>query len=900
MKHFEMKGKGKIICSLLAAPFIIAVLLLIVYAIKDVFPFGNNNISYYDMSQSLIPIYYHTYDVLHGTAGIFFDWYTGSGSTMVDTAGNFIFSPFNIFFLFVKRESLLENMSFFLLIKMMTAAFCMSFFVWKKWKNIDYMWIAASGISYASCGFILQYYSNIHFLDIVAMFPLLVLAFEQMLFKGKKPFYIVMLGLCFITNIYLSVMICIYLIMSGVLSMKCRMKDDERKKAALRMGACTIDALLISAVLTLPNIIILLNSSRAQTASDNGIISQLATIFCDMEGQKYFMLYGSEIGLAFMICLLFKRGKRKEKRYFKRNCWILIFLILPVFIEPINQLWHIGGYVHFPLRFGYMICLETWVFVCDFLTKDNLNEESKITTISTLLAPAMIPMIGIVLFGFVALFLQYGIRNRASYEAYWLIAFLLVLYYALSYNVRKTGKMKNAYGKTLCFIMITMQAGLGIYGFTAPAQEYSLECEDDIIIKTLEAKAEYVLDDNPLSKVKDADAALNANYGFILQKGCLANWTLGVEANAQAGLKKMGYSTSYTRLLDNGGTLFSDALLGVTDVITANEKDARIYSLQKSMGNMLHYKTQYNIVTGLLLSEKALSEEKELEEKMDDAENSPFSFQNELFKIISESSQTIIDQIIVEANIKNSWKDEKWGYYTYELEIPVKQQSVFYIYSPSAKSEMYSFFLDGEQLKIPFLSYEDNHSYPIAFRNGIIDCGVYQDEVIHLKIETPYDNLQGLSMGLLKTFVLEQWISSAENQNIECEINLDTITVATKTAAGYLYLPLAYHKGYEITVNKERVDTETFLGGNYLAIPVPEGLNHILIRYRPYGIGAGAWLTALGFLGLIWLCFYDLHSRFLMNLCNIILNGMYCEIILIIYLLPLCSTAFLFIWLATR
>ena len=169
-----MENKKRSFCywiSVLGAPVITGFILLCVYALKNVYPFGEGNVAFYDMAQALIPIYTHTYDVFHGTKNIFWDWYCGGGISMVDTSGNFLFSPFNLFFFFVKRDMLLESMSFFLMLKACVCAWTMSFYFRNTYKNTNWYWHVLAGLLYACCGFMIQYHCNIQFLDMVALFP---------------------------------------------------------------------------------------------------------------------------------------------------------------------------------------------------------------------------------------------------------------------------------------------------------------------------------------------------------------------------------------------------------------------------------------------------------------------------------------------------------------------------------------------------------------------------------------------------------------------------------------------------------------------------------------------------------------------------------------------------------
>ena len=45
--------------DLLLAPFITAAILLACFIIGKIYPFGSNNVEYYDMAQGIIPNFYH-------------------------------------------------------------------------------------------------------------------------------------------------------------------------------------------------------------------------------------------------------------------------------------------------------------------------------------------------------------------------------------------------------------------------------------------------------------------------------------------------------------------------------------------------------------------------------------------------------------------------------------------------------------------------------------------------------------------------------------------------------------------------------------------------------------------------------------------------------------------------
>ena len=75
----------------------------------------------------------------------------------------------------------------------------------KKYNNLVYGLKVMFSCIYAFCGYVILYGSCFTpWMDIVAFFPILIMAYDRMLETGKKMLYICMIALCFIINYYLS------------------------------------------------------------------------------------------------------------------------------------------------------------------------------------------------------------------------------------------------------------------------------------------------------------------------------------------------------------------------------------------------------------------------------------------------------------------------------------------------------------------------------------------------------------------------------------------------------------------------------------------------------------------------------------------------------------------------
>ncbi len=56
----------------------------------------------------------------------------------------------------------------------------------------------------------------------------------------------------------------------------------------------------------------------------------------------------------FAILIYLIKSPLLKKNKVKYNILLLGFLLIPVIIDPVNKMWHAGGYQSFPMRFGYI------------------------------------------------------------------------------------------------------------------------------------------------------------------------------------------------------------------------------------------------------------------------------------------------------------------------------------------------------------------------------------------------------------------------------------------------------------------------------------------------------------------------------------------------------------------
>ena len=193
-------------------PAVTLVIYSIILAVKGIYPFGGNTIDYYDMAQQIAAFYYHVYDALHGTKGFFYDWYTALGVNMaMSTSGCSNISPFNLFFLFIRRTSLLKSLSVFNGLKLMCMSLSMYFYLTKTHAKSPVFFRIVSSVGYSFCGFVLVLYITNQWVDIAVMFPLIMYFYVRLIETGKTGGYVITLAITLIASYYLGFMILIFI-----------------------------------------------------------------------------------------------------------------------------------------------------------------------------------------------------------------------------------------------------------------------------------------------------------------------------------------------------------------------------------------------------------------------------------------------------------------------------------------------------------------------------------------------------------------------------------------------------------------------------------------------------------------------------------------------------------------
>ena len=198
-----MEKRLKLILPMLAT----ASILFIIYAINGLYPFGDMSISWGDMNQQVIPLLDEFRDMLLGKQDFLFSMQNAGGMNFWGVFLFFIASPFSFLTVFVEKADMFLFMNLLVLLKMMTCAGTAAVFFSKIYPKLELGFCTALSVSYAFCGYVMLFYQNVVWLDMMYLFPLLLLSLNYLAKTGRFLPYLLCLSGMITVHFYLSYML---------------------------------------------------------------------------------------------------------------------------------------------------------------------------------------------------------------------------------------------------------------------------------------------------------------------------------------------------------------------------------------------------------------------------------------------------------------------------------------------------------------------------------------------------------------------------------------------------------------------------------------------------------------------------------------------------------------------
>ena len=828
--------------EVLLAPLITLIVLFVVFAVKRIYPFGSLTIDQYGMSEAQLPMYAHTWDVLHGKASLYYDLLTGAGSDLYMSLGFYLASPLNLFFLFVGRDRLLESMSLFLALKLMLAAASQAYYM-KKTYGTSFVQNTAAALFYSFCGYMVQHYSNIFYLDTVIMFPLVMHSLHLLIKERKGFLYLFLTWLMLITNPYLGAMVLVFIVFYVFGYIWFFEEKDERKRITAQLGQYTLIALLVSMVVICPAVFKWLRSARMELLARVSYTDLLRSSSIDTQGSKLFMLCGSEIGFAAFLaaCSKIKMMNKRETRSLSFHIYLIVLLLLPIAIDSIGYLWNMGTDTGIPLRCAFML---TFVLL-DFFGYSSADGQFSIEVKNNqerLVVFTSVIMAVLSLFMFLLLYqhAETGVFNRTGKLLFLPLFASSVLFCCLIAGI------KNKKGANIALLIFA------VLHSTALCIDFIVPLGTDNIVTSeyfdsLAMKKAFELPQDNLSRVKVTYPDIYANYPLVMGTAGISTKTNEASKEYVNQMAAMGYTTYCERVSDTGGTVFSDALMNVKYVISQNELEPAFYEKAGESGSYKLYKCKFTLPFGMILPQKFLNTS--FAKKGLDNQNliygAMWNFVDPLFKVYNN------DDILKNENTKVTNNADKT---LFSFDLDVKGRQTLYMNALEGMEYFsYEVTVNDRSKVITYSDIDSAYTYPSVYNNGIVELGTFTDETVRVNILTNDIELSGLrlaAMDHLKLKALERRYRESCADTAEASKNKIHLTAAS--GSGLMLIPVEYSENWKGEINGQPTDVFPVMNGAFMGVHVDGENLDIKLTYIPVQLYAGIIVSLIGLLFVFW------------------------------------------------
>lgn len=533
--------------------------MIVIFAFAGLWPFGSNSVAIYDLRNQVIPLASWIIDFFQGKASLFYTNRMGGGINTFSSILYFIVSPLYVLLFLGGRN----NMIFLINLIIVAYFLCMTIsinYMLKKFFKLNLGFHIVISLAYCFCGYILQNYTFIIWLNYLVLLPFMAVAFKRLIDTQKYLTFSFLIFAhivsCFgvgttsmfvlLAIFYLYVILCV--------------DKEKRSKTLTLLTISILIGVLMSSVVIVP---ILFSSSRGMRAGQ--LFDYVFTSDVDRSWSKRIMY----CALDFVFCLLgllFVAFSNKKDRINKFLSITLLGLIFIHFVDACVMLLSFGINNGYSTRLNFLLTFVVVLAIGKFfhdLGEEKIEPEratSKTNKYVSMLF-MLILILGVVLF-VGCILTKFGsikniaqpitIHNEVEDDAILLftLELIVVLPFLIGFMLFKFKKLSIKVMKLAVCILIGCQAVLGGLMFC------NMSFSTETFTTMTELVGEYVgTYDKGYYPVKNASQYYDT--------GGMAVFTSMLSKKSYDAYAYLGYDTKFNYVSGNNGTVFANSLMGL-------------------------------------------------------------------------------------------------------------------------------------------------------------------------------------------------------------------------------------------------------------------------------------------------------------------------------------------------
>ena len=794
--------------SLLAAFFVPVLVLVVIFAQRGIFPFGEECFLRTDMYHQYAPFFSEfQYKLTHG-GSLLYSWDIGMGVNFSALYAYYLASPMNWLVALCPRQFLIEFMTVLIVIKTGLSGLSFTWYL-RKHTGTREFGSCFFGIFYALSGYMAAYSWNIMWLDCILLFPVILFGLERLVKEKKGMVYCIALGLSILSNYYISIMICIFMVIYAAV-LVILYPPKKGKEFAATAGRFTLYSLLaggLAAVVLLPEIYAL-----QATASGNfdfpKTVSSYFSIF-DMIA-RHMGNVQTEIGLdhwpniycgvaVLMLLLLYlgnKNIKIKEKAvYFS----LLLFFYASFSVNVLNFIWH--GF-HYP---NSLPCRQSFIYIALVLV---MCYKAYLELKNTPWKHIVMAFWGAAAFVILA---EKLVDNEEQFH--FAVFYAAILFLALYtgciylYHSRKwcrDGVLLAVLGLVFCESAVNM-AVTSIP--TTSRTAYVKDNEDTMLLADSIRSSVFYRIEKGESRTKNDGAWMNFPSASLFSS---------VASAAMSDFfKSVGCESSTNAYSVKGSTPFIDALFATRYGIYPDQQPADGLKEQIGrQGSMWFYENKYTLPVGFVMPQ-------DMETNWVLDSGNPANVQNDLSSVLGVSNLLVPAEGVSEGKKLTFTADASGDYYVYVTNKKVEEVSA----EIGERSLSFDNVDRGYFLELGYLP----KGQEVILQSQTDGNPAMQAEIWRFDPEAMEEIYQCLSKSPLE---LSSWMDTGLAGSINTP------------EGGTMFTSIPYDKGWKIWVDGTAVSGRPVFDA-FLGVDLEPGEHKIRLSYEPQGLKTGAVITGV-------------------------------------------------------
>ena len=856
---------------LFASFFATCGLMLVMYMILGLTPFGDKTILRMDLYHQYGPLFAELYDRIMEHKSFSYSWVSGLGTCFLGNYFNYLSSPIGAIVMFFGHENVPQAIAAMILIKAALAATTFTYYLRKSQHNQSPVTVMF-GILYAFCAYMLAYYWNVMWLDAMVLFPLMILGIERIINNGKFGLYTAALALSMFSNYYMSFMLCLFAVIyffyyytanypsKAVISEQYKSEHPKglihkmRNRRFFRSGVIFAFSSLLAAGLIAFALVPTYKVLQSCSATGNNFPDEMKTYFNSFDFLvNHFASLSTTIRssgddvlpnvycgvLTLILAPLYFFTKSISKKEKLTTLGLLSFFYISFNFNFLNFIWH--G-LHFPndlpYRFSFM-----YSFILILLAYKTFMRLNEFTSRQIGVVGAAIVLIA---------FLTEKIQSKNFTQGSLYITIAFVVLYVMMLTVFKSKKYEIA---SLAVLLCVCACSEVIVADTS-----SIPC--NVVYEDYAGDYDEFseLKENLDTIEKDGFYRMELTYLRARMDPCWYNYN-GVSIFSSMANEKLSLLQDHLGMMSNKINSYTynpqtpvynmmHSLKYIVNNKTPNVLSSAYYEKVTSVDKFTAYKNKYYLPIAFCV-DNSIEDWQYIEDKY--AVVNPFEVQGDFFEKATgvENVFKKLPISYISYNNVNAFTDDiDNGVYTFNKSTADTDASATFSITTEKKGNVYIYFhVDGASEKDITINSPLGTMMQSADHDCVLDLGRYKKGET-ISINVPFES----NSGNMRLFVytiddkkLNEGYEILSNQSLLLDQFEDTFISGSFTAKEdcILYTSIPYDTGWNISIDGKAVNSNDIvkIGDAFIGVKVKKGNHDVTFEYSAPGASTGIKIT---------------------------------------------------------